>query len=371
MDFYVTIGEIQNKINHYLSLKQPVPPFPEILSAIYKENDLCSMEPPAPNIGKIAQMSDEDFLCAVRKLSFRFPVKILYAPEHFNVIPANYDMTVISQFYGTQSFLHMHDCFEINYVFKGKCELTFLDEKRILTEGDYCILPPFTTHNMVLLTKESCIFPVLVKEDIFRQTFSPLTSTENLLSRFLKNIIDNKSSPNYLLFKTNKSSEIRDLMKRFFLENFRYDHYVNQCNIHWLNLLSVNILRNYETYYQFSSYQSGPDYAPILRYIQSHYKTTSLPELAKIFHYSVPHLSKVIKMTTGQNYTHLIKQLKMSEAIRYLEKTDYSIEKISEIVGYNSVDHFYRIFRAFQGLSPQQYRKSYRHTDESLRPEIK
>ncbi|MCI9155291.1 hypothetical protein AALC16_08525 [Lachnospiraceae bacterium 29-91] len=57
-------------------------------------------------------------------------------------------------------------------------------------------------------------------------------------------------------------------MKRLFLEKFRYDKYVDRCTIYWLNLLFTNILRNYQTYSQFSSYKSGPDHAPILRYIQ-------------------------------------------------------------------------------------------------------
>ena len=48
-------------------------------------------------------------------------------------------LTVISQFWQLQNFMHVHDCFEINYIFKGECELVFLDEKRILKEGDFCI----------------------------------------------------------------------------------------------------------------------------------------------------------------------------------------------------------------------------------------
>lgn len=364
MYFYVTIGQIQDKLDHYLEQTQAVPSFPDILSQIHQENENCTVQPPTPDIGKIVQLEDDDFLQAIRNLSFQFPTKILYAPEQFDVVPANYDMTVISQFYGVQNFIHIHDCLEINYIFKGECELNFLDEKRILTEGDFCIISPYAKHNTILRTRDSYIFPVLVKESTFKETFYPLLSDEDLLSRFLKNTLSDKSLPNYLLFKTSMSSEIKDLMKRLFLENFRYDRYVNRCNILWLNLLFANILRNYETYSQFSSYQSGPDYAPILRYIQNHYKTVSLPKLSKIFHYSVPHLSKVIKEATGQNYTHLVKQLKMREALHYLEKTDESIEAISEKVGYNSADHFYRIFHDFQGISPQQYRKEYREKEK-------
>ena len=49
----------------------------------------------------------------------------------------------------------------------------------------------------------------------------------------------------------------------------------------------------------------------------------------------------------------------MKEALVYLEKTDLSIEEISEKTGYNSADHFYRVFKEYQGISPQQYRKEF------------
>ena len=105
-----------------------------------------------------------------------------------------------------------------------------------------------------------------------------------------------------------------------------------------------------------SSYKTGPDYAPILRYIQSHYNTISLPKLSEIFHYSIPYLSKIIKTSTGKTFKQLVKEIKIRKALYYLEETDYSIEKIADLIGYSSADHFYHVFRDFEGMSPQQYR---------------
>jgi len=47
----------------------------------------------------------------------------------------------------------------------------------------------------------------------------------------------------------------------------------------------------------------------------------------------------------------------MSDAIDYLKNTNMSIERISEIIGYNSSDHFSRTFKKYYNKSPQQYRK--------------
>lgn len=362
MYFYASIGDIQDKINIYTETHHTKPDFPDILREIYKEHPCQELPDQSANIHSLLQMDDETFLQEIRRLYFRFPETILYDVEQFDVVPFASVLTVINQFFGTHSFIHLHDCFEINYVFKGECELTFLDEKRILTEGDFCILSPYTNHNTVLLSKDSCVFPILIKEKAFNETFLSLLPSEDILSGFFKKILSNTSEPNYLLFQTTGSYEIRDIMKHLFLENFRYDKYTEHSNIHWLNLLFISILRNYQTYSQFSSYQSGPDYAPILRYIQSHYDTITLPKLAEIFHYSVPYLSKIIKTLTGKNFKQIVKELRIRKAIYYLEESNLSIEEISEAVGYNSADHFYHVFRDLQGVSPQQYRIQKRTT---------
>lgn len=359
MYFYVSIGDIKEKINRYIETNHTEADFPNVLREIYQEKPCEENQTRLSDIQLLLQMDDETFLEEIHHLYFRFPKTILYDDQHFDVVPSSSILAVINQFFGTRNFIHLHDCFEINFVFQGECELTFLDEKRILKKGDFCILSPYTNHNVTLLSKDSYIFPIYIKEQAFSKTFFSLLSNDDLLSDFFKKILSDTSEPNYLLFQTNASYEVRDIMKHLFLENFRYDKYVEHCNISWLNLLFTNILRDYQTYSQFSSYQARPDYAPILRYIQSHYDTITLPKLADIFHYSPPYLSKIIKTSTGKNFKQIVTGLKIRKALYYLEETDLSIEDISDKVGYSSADHFYHVFRKLHGKSPQQYRAQY------------
>ena len=362
MNFYVSLGDIQDSIDNFNRVHNKHPNLPDILHELYKNQNYICSESELPDISGFALMDDDEFLKKIRTLYFRFPGNILTNIEDFDVVPMNADLTVISQFWNINTFIHMHDCFEINYIFKGQCEFVFLDEKRILKEGDFCIISPFTNHSTRLLDPDSQIFPILVKEQTFSKTFFPLLSNDDILSHFFRKILSNTDEPNYLLFQTSASPDVRFLMKELFLENFQYDKYVNQSNVHWLSLLFVSILRNYETYSQFSSYNNGIDYAPILRYIQSHYTTITLSELSKIFHYSVPYLSKIIKETTDQSFSSVVRKLKMRAAVQLLETTNDSIEKIAEDVGYNSSDHFYRVFTDYYGMSPTKYRKIHQET---------
>ncbi|MBQ9032050.1 MAG: helix-turn-helix transcriptional regulator [Parasporobacterium sp.] len=55
-----------------------------------------------------------------------------------------------------------------------------------------------------------------------------------------------------------------------------------------------------------------------------------------------------------------MQDLKLAEGKKLLEKTALSIEEISSIIGYNSSDHFARMFRKENGISPHEYRKQNR-----------
>lgn len=188
MNFYITIGDIQNRIAEFHQNNDMTPDFPEILRSLYKDHKYKAETPELPELGRIAQLSDEEFLKEIRKLYIKFPDKIITASQTFDVVPVSSNMTVINQFWGTSNFVHIHDCFEIDYVFKGRCEFSFLDEKRMLQEGDFCIISPYISHNIVLQSKEAQVFPVLIKERClircFFHFFQKIIFYQNFSSRF-------------------------------------------------------------------------------------------------------------------------------------------------------------------------------------------
>ena len=146
-------------------------------------------------------------------------------------------------------------------------------------------------------------------------------------------------------------------------ECYKNDTYSNTSCISWITLMFSNLLRNYSKTLQFYNYQMGSDFTLVLQYIQHNYQTLTLSSLAEFFHYSEPHLCTLIKQNTGYNFTNLIKQLKLSDAVTLLTNTNLKINDIALRVGYNSADHFSRVFRSEYKMSPQEYRKMH-HTDE-------
>jgi AraC-like DNA-binding protein len=58
----------------------------------------------------------------------------------------------------------------------------------------------------------------------------------------------------------------------------------------------------------------------------------------------------------------------MADAVSYLTNTQMKIGEIAENVGYNSADHFSRVFRTTYQMSPQEYRKTHQTLEESFTP---
>ena len=152
--------------------------------------------------------------------------------------------------------------------------------------------------------------------------------------------------------------ECNILLRKLVVESAKRDEYSNGCCISIINLLFCNLLRNYSKTMAFYNYEIGTDFSLVLQYIQHNYQNITLSSLAEFFHYSEPHLCTLIKQNTGENFTDVIKKLRMRDAINYLINTNLKINEIAEQVGYNSADHFSRVFRQTYKCSPAEYRKA-------------
>lgn len=98
----------------------------------------------------------------------------------------------------------------------------------------------------------------------------------------------------------------------------------------------------------------------IMRYIQNHYKDVTLEELSSNFHLSRPYLSKYIKEHTGNTFQEIVKQARMKKAQVLLKETNQTVETIASRVGYETVEHFNRLFKKAYGMTPVQFRRQNR-----------
>ena len=99
----------------------------------------------------------------------------------------------------------------------------------------------------------------------------------------------------------------------------------------------------------------------VCKYIDGHCDgMLSMDDLSRRFLVSKTQMfnmfKKVLKLSVGE----YIAQTRLNQAKNYLINTGYSVEIISQKVGYGSITSFSRVFKNRVGLSPLQYRKQFR-----------
>ena len=94
----------------------------------------------------------------------------------------------------------------------------------------------------------------------------------------------------------------------------------------------------------------------ITNYIYANYKNVTLEDLSEKFFLSKPYLSKYIKEKSGMTFCDILKQIRMKKARAMLRSGNATVESIAEMVGYQNVEHFNRVFKKMYHTTPVQYR---------------
>lgn len=82
--------------------------------------------------------------------------------------------------------------------------------------------------------------------------------------------------------------------------------------------------------------------------------------IARTLNVSEDYFIRLFKQSFGESPQKWLQKLRHQAAKRYLLETDDKIEQIGAKVGYDDLHNFSHIFKKWQGISPQQYRKLFR-----------
>jgi len=95
----------------------------------------------------------------------------------------------------------------------------------------------------------------------------------------------------------------------------------------------------------------------VMEYLRLHYsEDITLNTVAEAVFLNPVYISRLIKEQTGRNYTELVMEMRVEQAVELLEHSDMYVYEIAEKVGYNNLKYFYKVFRKVKGKSPSDYR---------------
>ena len=93
------------------------------------------------------------------------------------------------------------------------------------------------------------------------------------------------------------------------------------------------------------------------RFILENYsRKICLEEIAAVSGFSSPYFSTIFKEEMGENFSSYLNRLRIKKAHLMLSKTNFSLNRIAKICGFEDQSWFSKIFKIYTGMSPGKFR---------------
>lgn len=260
---------------------------------------------------------------------------------------------------------HSNQFFEIYYLVNGNCHIYFPNETVSMKSGTLIIIAPHIPHANPCYDDNTVLMSYLVRSSTFDQVFWKQLPEGNLMASFFRQALSKDNQTAYLHFETGNDENILHLLHQIHHESKYSDIYRAQMLNALMSTFFILLLRRYEGTVrlpQTGNFRWKHEFSAIFSYIQSHFTTCTLTQIAQHFHYSERHICRILMMYTGQNYVQLVQRLKMEKAVTLLNQKYMSTENISTVLDYSNTSSFYRAFSKYYGSSPSRYLKDHYKT---------
>ena len=251
---------------------------------------------------------------------------------------------------------HTHNYIEVIYMCSGSTHHVIDGKDVFLQEGEVLLLNQKAVQEIYPAGMDDVAVNFIVLPEFFDCGLKMMGEEKNLLRDFVIDCLKGENgAAGYIHFK------VADILPIQNLENLIWSIWHRQPNKRSINQITMGLLflqlMNYTDRMEtgFGNRQQGVMIS-VLGYVEEHYRDGELSKLARLLHYDLYWLSREIKKITGKNYTELVQEKRLNQAVYLLEHTTMSVMDIGMSVGYENISYFHRIFQKRYGMTPRKYR---------------
>lgn len=268
-----------------------------------------------------------------------------------------HDICLSKHYRYTPTFNHKHTFFELVYVVSGTCHQNINGHSFDLSQGQFCIVAPLTMHSISVFD-DSIIINIILRRKTFEDIFYNLFRHSNKITDFVNQSLYLYQQSSYMIIDTNIDLDLRHMVLDM------YEQYNQQAkfselvlNTELMYMISIILQRHEEGIeVPLKPYSGDKHILKIISYIEKNYKTVTLADTAEAFNFSPSYFSRLIKKHTDKSFTEIVLGIKFDKVTSMLETTDININDIAYLVGFESNEHFYRLFKKRFNMTPGEYR---------------
>ncbi|MBO5480417.1 MAG: AraC family transcriptional regulator [Clostridia bacterium] len=256
--------------------------------------------------------------------------------------------------------MESHNFYELFYVVSGVMLVEYEDKTIQIKERQFILIPPMIKHGM---RPDNCyassislsFYATGIDDELIVNKAAILSNQElELLNIAVSNYVNN-------LEKTEWSYRNESPMKN----EFAHLQMIRNA----LEMLLISITRDFmgepvrqkdvATITDLQKQVAGE----VAAYITAHCaERLTLEELSKHFGYSVGHLCRIFKMAQNDSIINFMLKERVKNAVVMMENTDYSLQRISDECGFDTIQYFSKIFKRYIGMTPREYKNQCKNT---------
>lgn len=264
---------------------------------------------------------------------------------------------------------HQHESCEIMYVTKGQCMVkTNESEKHYLNEGDFILLDSFVSHQLHVEDTATCFLLNLEFDcsqkgqiDIKKlRSYCPILSDSTILINKFLFAHDNfrlKQPLEALIEALSKEYQQRKTAENTLLIELLF----HQCLLEIVPFLKSQHLNEHSYHLEKALMFINENLTGELR----------VNEIASSVGINKSYLHSLFKQQLNETITGYINRKRLEKSKFLLINTNMSIIDIAFQVGFNSRQHFSRMFRQYYKMNPQNYRIKKNNSTHSSNGQLK
>ena len=239
---------------------------------------------------------------------------------------------------------HTHKHMELFYIVGGRGRFQIQDQLYPVDASNLVIINPNVTHTEVSLNAQPLEYIVLGIEGI------ELSADDNSNGQF--SILGHFESLEI-------SGCLRNILREMEQKNPGYE---DVCQA-YMEILIIRLMRNIALSVPAEPHviSGNRQCAAVRRYIDIHFKESlTLEQLAAEAHMNKYYLSHLFKREYGFSPINYMISRRIEESKYLLSETDLSMSQIAQLLGFSSLSYFSQVFRKTQGVSPMEFRQSFK-----------
>lgn len=254
---------------------------------------------------------------------------------------------------------HCHNYMEMMYVYRGSVTHRINGTEVVLRKGDLLLMNQYIAHSEKRGGAEDIGVIFVIRPEFFDIPMQMIQGKNEIWDFLVNSFRTNDPKPQHLLFRGGGKKQIQNLLENLIETVSCRSGDGNMISQYTAGLIFLYLLDASDSV--IGSCCHGHRDLIIrgtLEYIDSHYSTVTLGQIAEHFRQPLSRMSKIIKEETGQTFRELLLGKRFQKASQLLLETDLRVEEIAAHVGYENISYFYRQFKKRCGMTPRQYRCS-------------